>query len=294
MNHRQLHRRAFTLVELLVVIGIIGILVALLLPAVQAAREAARRTQCSNNLRQLGVAMQTYLDTFKVYPPGGMSQGNELSWHPLILPQLELQGLHDEFDFNAVGFPNTEGPGLTRVPTYLCPSGPSETEYSLVTSEFIGGTAPYSTHYYGVAGPLGMNASMSPPAAYSSTLGYARQGVLGRDSASRGQDMLDGTSNTLMIGEIAWGRANVYRTWLRGCEGNFCGGCKNVVFPINAQAWTSGNDADLNNVSFGSLHPGGCQFTLCDGSVRFISESVDMAAYLAAASMNGGEPIAAK
>ena len=78
-----------------------------------------------------------------------------------------------------------------------------------------------------------------------------------------------------------------------GCEGNFCGGCKNVVFPINAQAWTSGNDADLNNVSFGSLHPGGCQFTLCDSSVRFISESVDMAAYLAAASMNGGEPIAA-
>ena len=66
------------------------------------------------------------------------------------------------------------------------------------------------------------------------------------------------------------------------------------MFPINAQAWTLGNDADLNNVSFGSMHPGGCQFTLCDGSVRFINEAVEMAAYWAAASMNGGEPIAAR
>ena len=283
-------RRAFTLVELLVVIGIIGVLVALLLPAVQAAREAARRMQCSNNLRQLGVALQVYFDSYKVYPPGGMSTGNELSWHPLILPQLELQGLQDTFDFNAVGFPNTERPGLTQVAVFLCPSGPASTQNSLVSSELVGGIAPFSTHYYGIAGPLGMNGSLTPPVAYLETLGYARQGVIGRDSANRAQSIIDGLSNTLLIGEMAWSRANVFRTWLRGCSGNFCGGCKNVVFPTNAQAWTSNNDTDLNNVSFGSMHPGGCQFVMCDGSVRFLNESVDMAAYLAAASMNGGEP----
>lgn len=326
MIHLTSRRRAFTLVELLVVIAIIGVLVSLLLPAVQAARESARRTQCNNNLKQLGLAIQSYLDSYSVYPPGGMKTSggvnalsNELSWHALILPYIEMKGLQSEFDFAATvdnpGLdwnlrppPKTPSdmprrPALFNVPTFLCNSAPSLIQNSLDTGETVDkGSIPWSTHYYGVMGPVGVNPAKTLPAPNNQYIvdgqGFARQGVLGRESKNLFQDIIDGSSNTFLLGEIAWFDANSYRTWLRGCGGTtnglYCGGCKNVVFPINAQAWTSGQDSDLNNVSFGSMHPGGCQFVMCDGAVRFINESVDLQVYLSTASMNGREPTTAK
>lgn len=304
-------RRAFTLVELLVVIAIIGVLVSLLLPAVQSARESARRTQCNNNLKQLAVAMQSYLDTYNVFPPGGMSGGNQLSWHTLILPYLEMKGLQSDINYNAVGFnnnliaaaPGFVPPWLTKVPTYLCNSAPSTihntTQMPNPSGQDIGG---YTTHYYGVMGPIGVNpaSTKAPPNNIYKVdaQGCALQGVLGRDTKNLFQDIIDGSSNTFLVGEIAWFDADSYRSWMRGCSGAagsfYCGGCKNVEFPINTAAWTSGSDADLNRVSFGSMHPGGSQFALCDGSVRFINQSVDMQLYLATASMNGREPNTAK
>ena len=313
MTHPMSRRRAFTLVELLVVIAIIGVLVSLLLPAVQSARESARRTQCNNNLKQLGLAIQMYLDTYNVYPPGGMSGGNQLSWQALILPYIEMKGLQNDINYNydaaSLGW-SLPAAGLTKVPTYICNSAPSTIHTTTpnppnVAKDDIGG---YTTHYYGIMGPIGLNRSRTGNPAYkflqlanpspAVASQFATQGVLGRDSKNLFQDIIDGSSNTFLLGEIAWFDADSYRSWLRGCGGNatgfYCGGCKNVEFAINSTAWTTGADGDLNRVSFGSMHPGGSQFAMCDGSVRFINQSVDMVVYLATASMNGREPNTAK
>ncbi|MCY2995393.1 MAG: DUF1559 domain-containing protein [Planctomycetota bacterium] len=312
MTHSMSRRRAFTLVELLVVIAIIGILVGLLLPAVQSARESARRTQCNNNLKQIAVATQLYLDTFNVFPPGGMRSGNQLSWHALLLPYLEMKGLQSDINYNAasiagnlpaVAQPGFGLPGATKVPTYLCNSAPSTIHTTTQTpnpsSDDLG---YYTTHYYGIMGPIGVNLASTKAAPNNiykvDGSGCALQGVLGADSKNLFQDIIDGSSNTFLFGEISWFDADSYRVWFRGCGGNavtpYCGGCKNVVYAINAAAWTSASQLDLNNVSFGSMHPGGSQFALCDGSVRFIGQTVDMAVYLATASMNGREPTTAK
>lgn len=315
MTHPVSCRRAFTLVELLVVIAIIGILVGLLLPAVQSARESARRTQCNNNLKQIAVATQLYLDTFNVFPPGGMRSGNQLSWHALLLPYLEMKGLQSDINYNAAGIavnlsvaaqPGFVPPWATKIPTYLCNSAPSTihttTESPNPSNDDKG---CYTTHYYGVMGPIGVNPASTkavPNNIYKfDGSGCALQGVLGADSKNLFQDIIDGSSNTFLFGEISWFDADSYRVWFRGCGGGssapgqvYCGGCKNVEFAINSAAWTSGADADLNRVSFGSMHPGGSQFALCDGSVRFINQSVDMVVYLATASMNGRELSTAK
>src|SRR5690606_2838515 len=113
---------AFTLIELLVVIAIIGILIALLLPAVNAARQAARRAQCANNLKQIGLAFHNYHDTRKKLPPGGQT-GSELSWRVYILPHIEETGLYELFDINAANI-NTNLPvGLNSVQSFFCPTG---------------------------------------------------------------------------------------------------------------------------------------------------------------------------
>ncbi len=147
-------RRGFTLIELLVVIAIIAVLIALLLPAVQQAREAARRTQCKNNLKQLGLAMHNYHDTFNRLPPGGFQAGNRFSYAVSVLPFLEQGNLFQQFNQDVIynnnvpltaGGPTNLAQGLVRVPGYLCPSSPRE--------EVNSGDPRYTLHYYGVAGP---------------------------------------------------------------------------------------------------------------------------------------------
>jgi len=292
-------RRGFTLVELLVVIAIIGILVALLLPAIQAAREAARRTQCTNNLKQAALAVQNYHDTYKVFPPGGFSGGNRMSWHVMVLPFIEQSTLYDRFNFNAPSY--TAAANLTvaleGVEAFFCPSGILATRKTTDTGEYgvpIGGTtavATYSTHYYGILGPKGTNPMTN--AAYPMYTGspghgdYATSGVLIRQTSLGMRDVLDGTSNTLLMGEISWAKANTYRVWIRGCDGSASAPSKNVTYPIKVQPYTANN---FNDVSFGSEHPGGAQFAMCDGAVKFVSENIDMVVYRAAASRDAGEP----
>jgi prepilin-type N-terminal cleavage/methylation domain-containing protein len=323
-------RSAFTLVELLVVIAIIGILVGLLLPAVQAAREAARRMQCSNNLKQLGLAIHNYYGALSVFPQGVtprnsnpnsthrpgllMGLGNGWGWNSLILPYLEAGNVYNRFNFEQP-FDNTFNLSLqTDIPTpvYLCPSGTvTHANSSPVFSyDEINGARIPTTHYYGVMGPINLDASNNYTGPYPFRLsqagtnwdGFATGGILHYLSRTKMGDITDGLSNTALVGELSWnGNKNGYRNWAMGTRSNFAGNAKNVVFGINEVPWTNDPGAltgtkyagfphrILGGISFGSNHTGGAQFALGDGSVRFISESIDLRLYKGLASMAGGE-----
>jgi prepilin-type N-terminal cleavage/methylation domain-containing protein/prepilin-type processing-associated H-X9-DG protein len=282
----------FTLIELLVVIAIIAVLIGLLLPAVQKVREAANRMSCTNNLKQIGLAVYQYHDTTRLLPPGGTTFAGTAghSFHVYILPYLEQEALYRRFNlgqtYNA-GTPTSGNMGNrnSRPKAYLCPS------QGTVTA--AGADAGWDTaHYVGNMGPVGTNPLTNQPyevlvSATHAGLRYARQGVLGAGSTGvRITHIKDGTSNTILVGELSWDIG--FRGWNRGC-GNIetsnygCVGSRNVTYGINHPA-SSGTDT-----SFGSLHPGGANFVFCDGSVHFLGENIALSVLLSTASRNGGE-----
>lgn len=293
MKHRSL-KRGFTLIELLVVIAIIAILIALLLPAVQQAREAARRTQCKNNLKQFGLALHNYHDTFNTFPMGCTRITQGLSWHVAILPQMEQTALFGQFAFEGNGsgtsadrFDSSVNRPLTRQPSpvmFRCPSGTEERADDNAND--------YTTHYYGVMGPTGTNPQSG--VAYKENTsgphgGFSREGMFNFGEGRKMRDILDGTSNTIVVGEISWtdrnGNPTRYRAWTRGGQSNqFMAPAKNVAQQINADY-----TALFNDMSFGSNHTGGAQFLFGDGTVSFISENVDYNLLLSTASIAGGE-----
>jgi prepilin-type N-terminal cleavage/methylation domain-containing protein len=293
-------RRGFTLVELLVVIAIIGVLVALLLPAVQAAREASRRTRCQNNLRQIAIALSNYHDTFKCFPPGGIST-NETSWTVLVLPFLEQKNLYEQFDFSKGGYTsnshvNRNALALNRMDGYICPTSPIQKmqlggSHHENLGEVISGQIPYTTHYYGVMGPKGTNPTTG--GAYEqrssgSHGGFGTQGMFDCNGDTRLAEVTDGTSNTFLVGEISWFNQQTgtrYRSWMRGCDNDWSAGSRNVAAGINTPSF-----AIFNDIAFGSEHAGnGANFCLVDSSVRFIPQSIDFGVYKSAASRDGGE-----
>jgi prepilin-type N-terminal cleavage/methylation domain-containing protein len=307
MQRTMEDRDGFTLVELLVVIAIIGILIALLLPAVQAAREAARRMQCSNNLKQIGLALHNYHSAHKSFPPGGLAV-NELSFLVFILPYIEQKPLYDQFNFNAGRYTLNGAAsngraehGQVAISTYLCPSCPDlfsnlsagGTNFSERTPDTASGQDPYTTHYQGVMGPVGTNPVtnvayivLNRPHSWG---GQAQQGVLYNNKCVRFRDITDGTSNTFAVGEISWNGYGKFRSWIRGASSSdkeAQGSCKNAAEPINGGA-TYGR---FNDAGFGSRHPGGTQFLLADGSTHFVSETINYDVYLSTASRDGGEP----
>jgi prepilin-type N-terminal cleavage/methylation domain-containing protein len=207
-------RAAFTLVELLVVIAIIGVLVALLLPAVQAAREAARRMQCSNNLKQIALALHSYHNFNKRLPPG-CDPTNLLSFHVYILPFIEKNDIYLGFNLKAPYSDNNNlKQAINRIPIYQCPTQGSFLHTQYGSGEWYNGTQiTYTNHYYGVSGPKGTNPTsgkkylMIPTGVQGD---IARQGVLTMDSRVKLTQIPDGTSNTLMLGE----RALRSKVWL--------------------------------------------------------------------------------
>jgi prepilin-type N-terminal cleavage/methylation domain-containing protein/prepilin-type processing-associated H-X9-DG protein len=305
--------RAFTLVELLVVIAIIGILIALLLPAVQSAREAARRSQCSNNLKQYGLGLHNYHDVHRMFPPGGhRGHPNDTpphtGWAVRILPYLEQSTIFDQLDFASK--PDTKWGGTVGDVTRQILSDGSEARAHQIPvarcptddfPEFYGGWA--QANYTGSQGSQWSNSTdpnCQPFNVYAEVISagninwgrtWDRRQLSGMFSyygaEIRIQDVRDGTSNTLFVGEMlpACSGDGHRRGWWHG-NGN--GNAKaSTVTPLNE--WTtcdyrnrritfpdckSKDNYQLTD-SFKSLHPGGVQFLLVDGSVRFVSETID-------------------
>lgn len=308
----------FTLVELLVVIAIIGILIALLLPAVQAAREAARRAQCSNNLKQIGLALHNYENTTRILPPGafwecrdGTRKGSILVH---ILPFIEQQSLYDSFDFKAKyidgqRFGGTgEEIGATVVPTYVCPS---DNHRGVIETEPHSSHDPVkkvALHNYGASrGPNQLANNSACPCSnnwnsfawgvyedYDNFAGpFTRRCTCVRFSA-----ITDGLSNTIFFGEVrpmcSWHHDN---GWATSNNGN---GYSSTVIPINYNSCsrdtsTSDNCARYCNwnteAGFRSAHPGGANFLLGDGTVHFLPETIDHATYQALGGKDDGKMV---
>jgi prepilin-type N-terminal cleavage/methylation domain-containing protein/prepilin-type processing-associated H-X9-DG protein len=290
---RSRARSAFTLVELLVVIAIIGILVALLLPAVQAAREAARRMSCSNNLKQIGLGLHNYVDTYKVFPCGWMYDGAPnlecWGWGALILPFVEQAPLHAQLRvstgsfFNQLASPNWQPivDGVERpLPVYMCPSdtgyqGRGQIHVDRLFSGGMGGQG-YFLHNFvpGVSNYVG-NSGHGPGRAGA----QVNSGIFYGNSNVTFGAITDGTSNTFAVGERDTKNCRSSH-WVGTRNGN--GGGSKGVFTLVAHARAKLNesvkpwndDPEGCGQGWSSMHPGGAQFVFCDGSVTFISETI--------------------
>ncbi len=296
-------RRGFTLVELLVVIAIIGVLVALLLPAVQSAREASRRSKCQNNLRQVGLAMFNFEDSKKTLPEGmeidvsihclgGDCRGNSL-W-TLLLPYIEQGNTFNQYDaklgWNTATHVNTLG--ARSMPIYVCPS---DGKWALYTNR---------RNYFGIAGGL-------------TRLSHGWRGDVFQDGVfkmrypRRLAEITDGTSNSLAIGEsshpMRWGLGPGYGIqeiggptgWIVGsacikpnCQldnQSYGRDIRNTKFPINAIVPMLMDNE--NDIAFSSQHPGGANFVYADGHVGFLSQNLSMTTFQGLASCEGGETV---
>ena len=321
-------KRGFTLIELLVVIAIIAILIALLLPAVQQAREAARRTQCKNNLKQLALAVHNYHDTANTFPPGYIfAPPNHVTRNCLtsILPYIEQANLFQSIDQSVPMFAGPTGYdpvilarnvslAATILPAFLCASSPGNTtdDYLYPAGAFPGGWPAMNCTWKGgrtdYSGTTGIRAAFGDFAYGVGLQGGDRNGVFRQagvqGSRSAMRDILDGTSNTFLFGERTGGVKLYYKSNpanLPAILGQTNGGswADALVFEhwlqgslYDGTGFGGGPCAMCTNIrgnGFHSFHTGGCQFAMADGAVRFVSENIAQITFASLVTMGKGE-----
>lgn len=350
----RMARWGFTLVELLVVIAIIGILIALLLPAVQAAREAARRSQCTNNLKQIGLALHNHHDVYKRLPPGGapfippwgtaaLASGSYAwgaSWMVFVLPYVEQQALYSQLDFSVPnpGWGSSYTDGVVRdkeIPVYRCPSSPLPRQ---TWGGLSAGGKTMLVTYPGISGAINglipgftenrQNTGSSAAGCCSGGI-VSGGGVLYPFSQIEFAKVTDGTSNVMCVSEHGdylitqngtkqpWGSGTIHG-WVIGALGQGTnvyreppsywqgGDCRTfnmttIRYNINQKrGWPDapGNcgalgvcDNSGTNIPLNSAHPGGVNALFCDGSVRFLSETLDLAMLARLATRDDGQQV---
>jgi len=323
----------FTLIELLVVIAIIAVLIALLLPAVQAARQAAFRAQCLNNLKQVGIALHNYHDAQGAFPPGFITHADEeaalgkpaaaidpscrptkpvatvtyghpgWAWGSLILPQMEQSALYNQINFSVtvVDWEN-DTTNLTRVASFICPADSPGPTFTVRDQNGQYADVPQMMPTSNYVGVYGTGSIPEVPT--------GSDGLFGRNSNVGLRDVRDGTSQTLAVGER---RSDVgYATWPARVPGGWLfptaldrqGGpftpaqgvpsCSLVLAPVGlADAPRTPNNKSGHPEDFGSRHPGGANFLFADGSVRFVKDSIAYRTFLSLATRDGGEVVSA-
>jgi len=284
-------KSGFTLIELLVVIAIIGILVALLLPAVQSARESSRRASCTNNLKQIGLAIQSYHDRTGYIPPGYLtaidSSGNELGpgwgWGSMLLPELEQSSLQAQINFGLdIGKQANANPRVALLPVYLCPSD------TLISPFIVSQTAVNVAYgnYVGINGNGGV-----------SDFAGTNDGVFLRNAHFRFADIRDGLSTTLFVGERCTRMS--YTTWTGAVTG---GAVPSNLDPAAVEASAAlvlshagphmPNNPDVTDAdATSSFHVNGVNFVFGDGSVHMISSDIGMWVYDALATRASKEAV---
>jgi Tfp pilus assembly protein PilE len=307
-------------VELLVVIAIIGILVSLLLPAVQAARESARRTQCLNNMRQIGLALHNYHDTLKFFPASNITPGNCCStegygnWCLGILPYVEGGNVLEQYKPNLTN-QNAANAYVRTFPmkVYMCPSdvhagqinkpetGPGyQLDYMTGSYRAMGGKYDGNTSKWDTGEGISSSSYRPEWRGVMHIVGFPGAPFLKHEQMA---SITDGTSNTTMIAEYATRpgnrntrRANFwaysYASYVAGCATDQSRTLINDFERCIAIGGTGGEDPCKR--AFASFHPGGLQITMCDASTRFISKQIDLNVWTAMATISGGETAASQ
>jgi prepilin-type N-terminal cleavage/methylation domain-containing protein/prepilin-type processing-associated H-X9-DG protein len=356
MGFYSSRRRAFTLIELLVVIAIIGILVGLLVPAVQKVREAAARMQCTNNLKQIGLALHDYHDTYKLFPPGYVDGntnpvstpdndvGPGWGWAAFLLPYMEQGNLYTQINFNVgVGIGVNVQVSQTALPIFQCPSdGNQQTCVIYNWNTYTNNNPPTILVAHGnyvgcngweevfnnaggaanpTQGPTGITGAGQGRGSDGEVgpAGLAGDGVFYRNSKNKIATITDGTSHTILVGERC--AAHSPTTWtgavtLGMCPAWMCTTPWTAPYVSPSAAPVGPNGSAYDNADYGaslvvahgnlthlpnsdspffdpdtfwSMHTGGCNFVFCDGSVHFLTSSIDPYTYRAMMTMAGGE-----
>ena len=290
--------RGFTLIELLVVISIIGVLVALLLPAVQAAREAARRTQCINNIKQLSLATQNYHSTHGLFPMSsvnGNGHGLGQTCFTLILPYLEQKPLHAAYNFQLEFWTTANSTVVaTQLATMICPSNPqieprpaSDLKSLTGTPPTVPGTSIFARNHYaanwgGGRGTWGADFTSMKQTSRGVMMTISSVDSTGKpNNCIRIEQITDGSTNTILMGEK------------RDGQGWGVGGWAGSEFDVNTTPDLKSEDPTARQVYTGSYHPGGPGFAMCDGSVKSFKPSVNKMIWYGLITRNGREVIGA-
>ncbi|UUO07741.1 DUF1559 domain-containing protein [Blastopirellula sp. J2-11] len=304
---RSRRTRGFTLVELLVVIAIIGVLIALLLPAVQQAREAARRMSCQNNLKQIGLGLHNYHDTYLKFPAGRYEDSNvktQLGWGAMILPFLEQTALFDSIQANGGmtvddtwdTLPAVQADARNVLEMFICPSdiggGLNEHPYMLGVADDPS-SAYGKSNYVGIAGASNFDDTEDLDGVFQHSFSPVQH--------ARFADITDGTSHTMIVGErcslpgvgIPANQGKAYRASIWIGDRNVGPGGSSSMDVLTRMDRAADNVQytifGVNNLCLTSVHPGGLQMLSGDGHVSFVSENIDLRVYAGLGTMAGAE-----